>query len=200
MNFDSKPFEQAPVGNHFAKLFSIVDIGTQTGEYQGKPTKNRQSMFTWELVNETREDGKRHTITKYYTQSLGEKANLGKDLTSWLGKAPKQPTNKAQSQEFVEKTLKPLLGQGCQIVISEKEDTGKRGVSAVIGLPKGQVLPDGLENDIVFFDLDNYDENVFDGLSEYMQKKIMASPEYAAVISGETATSANSADEEEIPF
>lgn len=199
MQFDStsnSEFQTPPVGTHLAKLIRIVDLGTQEGEYQGKPTKRRQSLFTWELPFETMEDGRPFIISKFYTQSLGEKANLTKDLASWLGKAPTPPTKPEENAEFVENTIKPLLNKGCQIVVSEREN-GKKVVSAVTGLGKGTVVPEETHNPVVFFDLNNYDDEVFDGLSDRIKEMIMKTPEYDKIINGEPAAVAESTD---IPF
>ena len=35
-------FEQAPAGTHMAVCIRVIDIGTQDGEYQGKPNSKRQ--------------------------------------------------------------------------------------------------------------------------------------------------------------
>lgn len=168
-------FEQPPVGAHAAVLIRIVDIGTQTGEWQGKEVIRRQNILTWELPHELREDGKPYIISKFYTASLGEKANLTKDLTSWLGKAPTPPFDP-----------KSILGKGCQVVISERENSDKRVVSAVVGLPKGVELPRETTNPLVFFSLDEgeFSEEIFDGLSDNLQKMIMKSPEYAKIVNG----------------
>jgi hypothetical protein len=36
-------FEQAPAGTHMARCVRIIDIGTQFGEYQGKPNARARS-------------------------------------------------------------------------------------------------------------------------------------------------------------
>ena len=119
-------FEQAPAGAHIATLISITDLGTQEGEWKGEKKLQRKVVFTWELPHETREDGKPFIVNKWYTRSLGESANLFKDLTTWLGKAPAIPFDP-----------KSLLGKGCQVVISKNEETGKSKVTTVVSLPKG---------------------------------------------------------------
>ncbi len=196
MQFDSNStsYDNAPAGPHVARLISIIDLGTQEGSYEGKPTQRRQNLFVWEIPDELREDGKPHTIGKFYTQSVNEKSNLGKDLTSWLGKAPVPPKTAEESVKFTNDVIKPLLGKGCQIVVIENADTGKVKVSSVIGLPKGTTLPKESAYPYVFFDLDAYDEEVFDNLTEWQKNTIMKSPEFAKIMSGD------SEEEPEIPF
>ena len=53
-----KEFTPAPVGNHPARCIGIIDLGTQTGEWQGKPLVRRQCVLQWELPNEQMEDGR----------------------------------------------------------------------------------------------------------------------------------------------
>jgi hypothetical protein len=180
-------FEQPPIGPHKAVLIRIIDIGTQTGEWKGQPTIRRQNLLTWELPYELREDGQPFVISKFYTASVGEKSNLTKDLTSWLGKPPTKPFDP-----------KSILGKACQIIVTEKENSEKRIVSTVVGLAKGDTVPDKTHNPLVFFSLDDYDDAVFDGLTDGVQKMIMKSPEYAAIIGAEIEQPVKAKDD--IPF
>lgn len=191
MNWEanSAAFQAAPVGAHAATLIRIIDIGTQEGEYQGQKTVRRQNLFTWELPNEAMEDGQPFIISKFYTASIGEKANLTKDLTSWLGKAPQPGNPKAED----------LLGKSCQVIVSERENTGKRVVSGLAPLPKGITIPKKSHNPIVFFDLENFDQTTFDGLSEGIKTMVMKSPEYANIINGVEPT-VTAVEEDEPPF
>lgn len=176
-------FEAAPVGVHDAICISVIDLGTQTGEYNGEPTIKRQELVTWELPEELREDGKPFTISKFYTASIGEKSNLYKDLTSWFGKPPEAP--------FVPEEL---LGKGCQLIITEKNN--KHVVSTVAGLKKNAKLPEPV-NPLVRFSLDTFNEDVFDGISQGIKKMIMKSPEYAIIVNGEDEVDDK---DESIPF
>lgn len=198
MDFGSaSSFEQAPTGIHKAKLFSIVDLGTQTGSYENKPTVNRQLHFTWELVDELKDDGKPYVISKFYNQSLGEKARFILDVTSWLGKAPSIPTKNEEKGPFVLELLQSLLGKGCQLVVVDKE--GKNRISTVTGLGKSDKLPDGTINDLLFFDLDGYDEDTFDKVPKGLQGMIQKSPEYAKIMGGEVEDTPLPANDD-IPF
>jgi len=83
-------FEQPPVGTHVARCIRIIDIGTQTSEYQGAETIRRQCIIFFELPNELMTHGeaagKPFIASKFYTQSLNEKATLRKDLVNWRGR------------------------------------------------------------------------------------------------------------------
>lgn len=194
MQWDNKggSFEQAPTGAHLGVLVKIVDIGTQEGEYQGKKTSRRQNILTWELPNETREDGQPFIISKFYTASIGEKANLTKDLTSWLGTPPKPPFDP-----------KSLLGKACQVIVTAREGSDKHVVSAVVSLPKGMAAPDKTHNEFVFLSLEpaEFDEDVFNNLGQGLQQMIMKSPEYARIINGDVEEVDQTAEQDtDIPF
>lgn len=197
MDFGSTSnFEQAPTGIHKARLFSIVDLGTQVGEYKGEPTKNRQLHFTWELVDELKEDGKPYVISNFYNQSLGEKSKFIQDMTSWFGKAPAIPSKPEEKSAFVLDLLKSLLGKGCQLVIIDKE--GKHRISTVTGLSKSDKVEGDTVNETIFFDLDSFDEDTFEKVSKGLQGIIQRSPEYAKIVNPDAETS--EAEEEDIPF
>lgn len=183
-------YEPAPTGAHTGICTSIVDLGTQTGEYAGEVTERRQFLFTFELPDELREDDQPYTISKFYTLSkskdgslyISEKANLYKDLTSWLGKQPTAPFSP-----------KDLLGKGCQVIVTEKND--KHVISAVASLKKNEKVGEPF-NSPVFFSLDDYNEETFDNLSQGLKKMIMKSPEYAKIVQGDEPEVEN----EDIPF
>jgi hypothetical protein len=84
-------FQHAPIGTHAARCIRLIDLGTQQGEWQGKPTFKNQVLVMWELPDELMEaqdDGQPRPfiVSKFYTNSLSEKANLRKDLTTWRGR------------------------------------------------------------------------------------------------------------------
>lgn len=169
-------FEQPPVGTHVARCIKIIDIGTQKGEYQGKATSKRQCIIGWELPTELMTEGelagKPFMVSKFYTASLGEKANLRKDLQNWRGR------------DFTEQELqgfdaKNILDKCCLVGLTPN-DKGKIRVTAVMALPKGTVAPARV-NPIVYFSLDEFDQAVFDSLSDGYKKMITVSPEYQAI-------------------
>ena len=82
-------FEQVDPGSYAAVCYKIVDIGTREGEYQGVKNSRRQVIIGWELdelMTTGERAGKPFVVSKFYTQSLGEKANLRHDLAGWRGR------------------------------------------------------------------------------------------------------------------
>lgn len=169
-------FEQPPVGTHVGRCIKVIDIGTQKGEYQGKATSKRQCIVGWELPTELMGEGdyagKPFTVSRFYTASLGEKANLRKDLANWRGR----DFNEAELKGFESKNI---LDKGCLLGLTPN-DKGKVRVTAVMALPKDTQVPARV-NPIVYFSLEAFDQAVFDGLSDGIKKMIVASPEYQAL-------------------
>src|SRR5262245_48255351 len=82
-------FKPAPEGTHVARCIGIVDIGTHDNEYQGKKSKQNQIIIRWELPMEQMDGFDKPApmiVSGWFTNSLGEKANLRKALEAWRSK------------------------------------------------------------------------------------------------------------------
>ena len=122
-NAPKKEFKIAPVGSHLARLYRIIDLGTQTTEYMGQTKMLRKVKFFWELHGDDlkTDDGKPLIQTRNYTLSLGDKASLRKDLESWRGKS------------FTEDELRGfditnLLDKWCMVTIQHRTEIGRAHV------------------------------------------------------------------------
>ena len=167
-----KDFKQAPAGTHAARCYSLIDIGTQTGEFQGETNKRRQCIIRWELPLETELiDGvqKPLIVSKFYSSNLSEKSNLRRDLEAWRSRA-------FTEEELENFELENILGKACMVSIIHKD--GKARVSGVSAMPKGMQIPPAF-NKVLSFHLDDpWDEAKFEALPEGFKKQIKASPEY----------------------
>lgn len=164
-------FENPEPGSYAGTCYKIVDLGTQTSEYQGKPNSRRQVILTWEL-DELMSDGRPFIVSKFYTASLSEKANLRHDLASWRGRD-------FTPEELMGFSPRKILGASCLVTLT-KNDKGKVRVTGVAKLPKGMNAPTAT-NPQVFFHLDEFDQATFDGLSDGVKKIIVQSPEYQEI-------------------
>lgn len=166
-------FEQPPVGTHIARCIKIIDIGTQKGEWQGKAIIKRQCIIGWELPDELMTEGdyagKPFNVSKFYTASLSEKANLRKDLANWRGRD-------FSEQELAGFDAKNILDKCCLVSLTPS-DKGKIRVTGIMALPKGTQVPDRV-GDLTYFSLDDFNRETFDKLSDGYKKLIQASPEY----------------------
>jgi hypothetical protein len=120
-------FEPIPTGLQKAICINVFDVGTQPGYQGGSPKKKLVILWEMEaLMSEGDQAGKHFLITKIYTQSIGDKSNLGVDLESWRGRA----FTKEEREGF---NLDNIIDKPCQINIAE-DDKGKRKVQVI--LPK----------------------------------------------------------------
>lgn len=176
---DNGDFTPPPAGTHLAICYRFIDLGTQAGEYQGKPTSLRKVMLSWELPNELMDDNRPFTISKRYTWSMHEKANLRHDLESWRGRS-------FEESDFGEGgfNVKKLLGAPCMLNVTHSDKNGKTyaNIASVGKLMKGLTVPE-LQNTQVFFSLEDFNKDLFEALSDGLRELIAKSPEYAEVTS-----------------
>jgi hypothetical protein len=132
-------------------------------------------MISWEL-NATMSDGKPFSVHKRYTFSSHEKATMRQDLEAWRGLP-------FSAQDLGSFKLSNLLGKSCLIGIVHTTKNGKTyaNISSIMKLPKGMDVPP-LVNKLVELDLGEFDQDVFDGLSQGIRDTIALSPEYAQAV------------------
>jgi hypothetical protein len=210
----SREFKTVPSGTHLARLYRIVDLGTQTSQFDGGEVKmQRKVMFGWEIHGEAddgtpllTEEGKPMAVFKNYTLSWNEAATLRKDLQAWRG----TPWTDKEAARF---DLKNVLGQWCMLNIIHRPGNkdGKvfanvAGISPVPGFLKKQGLPEG-HNELQMFRLGDPDWELFETFSKGLKAKIESSPEYKALAN--TGASGNGAKslasmsndlDEDVPF
>jgi hypothetical protein len=187
-------FTPAPLGTHVARCYRIVDLGTQHGEYQGKPNKRNTIILGWELpdeIIETDEGPKPIIVSKFYTNSLSEKANLRHDLEAWRGRA-------FSRDELARFDLESILGKACMVTIVNGEGERPK-VSAVSGIPKS-VNPPPQFNPSFSFWLDEFSQEKFDTLSDKIQEMIRQSDEYDEIVNGPKEAVDEEYSDDEIPF
>ena len=175
-------FKLPPAGSFLARLYRIIDIGTQTTEWMGKRKMQRKIIAMFELHGEDNDgnalqtaEGKPLIVSKRYTLSLDEKATLRKDLEAWRGKAFTQ-------EELDGFNLEVLLGKCCMVNVTHSTYDGKEyaniaGISQVPSALKKLGEPVGV-NELMIFTLDPFDQDKFNKLSEGMQGVIKKSAEY----------------------
>lgn len=199
----TRDFKPVPAGSHLGRLYKIVDIGTQQGEWQGKATYSRKMIFYFELHGEddkgqplTNDDGKPLIVTKYYNASLSEKSTLRKHLQAWLNI---DFNNMPQGFE-----VRSILGKFAMVNVINYSKEGKQksaidGLTAVPAIVAKHGLPDGV-NEIFMFDLNKFDSAKFDSLSDSVKKTIMDSPEYRALAGKPEPAKAEEEFNDDIPF
>lgn len=162
-------------GTHAARLLRVIDMGTTYSEKYN--SSNRYIDLTWALTNTKHvfdeEKGEQpFVVSRKFTQNIGPKAALGKILKSWIGRDPEADFD-----------ISELFDTPCLInvihneVTKEGETTVYANVDTVMAAPEGMEIPD-LEQEPVMFDLDEFDQDLFQSLPEFMREIIAASDEY----------------------
>lgn len=160
-------FELTPAGNHIGICYTVCDLGDQDVDYQGTAKVMRKVRVSWELPGELMADGRPFSISKKYTLSLSEKANLRKDLESWRGRA-------FTDQELEGFDLFNVLGKACMVNVIHDTANNKTyaNVASVASMPKGMQAP-VLNNTPVAFSLDDDDALAkYQALPDWLQKLI----------------------------
>lgn len=149
---DGVTFEPIPEGTHRAVCYGVYDVGSHYDERYQKTIHKVYLCF--ELPDERMKikdkDGnevdKPKAISKKYTLSLNEKANLRKDLASWRGKG-------FTPEELNGFDLHNILGKCCQLSVVHNVGANKKtyaNIQAIISFPKGQ-KPLKAENELQWF-------------------------------------------------
>ena len=182
----NREFAPVPPGNHLARCYRIIDLGTQQAEYMGETKFLRKIMLGWEIHGEA-DDGtplvtdknEPMAIFKNYTLSWGENANLRKDLQAWRGK----PWTEQEAKRF---DLKQILGVwGMLNVIHRSGKNGKiyanvQTISPVPSVIRQNGLPEGF-NELQLFRLSEPDWELYETFGKGLKAKIELSPEYRAL-------------------
>jgi hypothetical protein len=177
--------ELIEAGNYVARCYKMIEIGTVDEEFLGVKKQMHKVRIGWELPTELKtfnpEKGEQPcVIDKEYTLSLADKANLRKDLQSWRGKA----FSDDEAEAF---DITKLLGVPCMlniIHVQGKKDPTKtyQAIGSVSPMPKGLVCPPQV-NDTFVFDYENFDDEKFNSLPDFLKEQIVKTPEYKEAIS-----------------
>lgn len=153
-----------------AVCIGVVDLGEQHSEL----FKNYQNkvMFLFEICGETVDvdgEAKPRWLSKEFTLSLSEKSNLAKTIAAWTG------------VELTEDTydVTQLIGKPAMVVVTVKEtENGTfNDITVIASPPKKMQMPEA-ESETICFEIENWNDEVFAKLPEWIQNKIKKSTEY----------------------
>ncbi|MET4294743.1 hypothetical protein ABIB06_006576 [Bradyrhizobium sp. LB8.2] len=204
-------FQLAPIGQHKAILYGLIDVGTQdTKNMKGEDVKQRQIYAQLELhgKNAPLIDGKPPVFSKRLTFSMHEKATLRAIIEAI--------TNTTHSGNVYGDGIDilPAVGGACLLQLAEsKKPDGSEGrkIQAVMPVDPDAPKPERV-NPLRTFNLDAFDQTIFEGLPQYMRELIAKSPEYQAlngnainaaqseIAAGTPAAVTDAPFDDEIPF
>jgi hypothetical protein len=178
-NTGGAAFKPCPAGTYQARCIRLIDMGTQTTDYQGETKTAHKLWMAFEILSDTerRDDGTPYMVSKRFTASLHEKSALRKTLASWRGRDFTAPELKAFD-------LAGVLGKSCLISLVDSTKDGKTftNIAAIMAAPKGTIPPEGTCNEpLMHWDMAAPDWAVFAALPARIVEQIEASPEYKAL-------------------
>ena len=196
-------FEPIPTGNYPARCYSMIHMGTIEETILGSVKKLNKVRVTWELPTEMKvfkeENGEQPmVISKEFTLSMHEKATLRNFLKNWRGK----DFTDDEAESF---DIEKLIGAPCMLNITHKTKKDGSSVYAEIGsvstMPKGYACPDAINPQFVFT-YENFDQEKFNNLPDFLKNKMVNSDEYKLALSGGNHTESPSTEEEhdDLPF
>lgn len=173
-----KEFEPIAEGAYPARIYQIIHIGTIAGFQGAMQNKVRITFeFPTELKVFKEENGEQpQVLSQDYTLSFHEKATLTKVINACDPKALKIGEDGLVDEYDVEK----LLGKCCLVTVAHK--AGKEGkvyanVANCTVMPKGMECPTAI-NEPKVLNYDNFNEEMFASLPQFLQDKIKSSSEY----------------------
>ena len=191
---DTPSYPTVSVGVHKARCVRVIDLGTQQNDYQGQISWKRQVMLIWEVPSETDNKGEPLTISKFYTLSLNEKANLANDLVSWRGR----PFTETEKKAF---DISKVAGKPCSINVILNQN-GKPKVSTVMPIGKNDQIAQQFHPNMVFSITDFQEKKmeVFNQLPEGIRNIILKSKELEGTEKQDLGDENNAQDLGDIPF
>ena len=180
-------------GAYPAVCIGIIDLGEQYSE-KFKSYSNKVQIV-WELPTETIEvDGKQEPrqLSKEFTISASKKGNLRGFLSSWNSKT-------YSDEEFLELDLFDQIGRACQVNVVLNETGEYSNVESAIPLMKGYPVPQS-NTAPIRWDMDKWDDAVFQALPEWVQEKIKKSTQYQKNHAPETTVEVKPPDTEVCPI
>lgn len=166
-------------GVYMAVCVGVVDIGEQYDQFQ-KNYKYRM-MFVWALPGELVEiDGEmcERQLSKEFTQTYDKRGALKPFLESWN-------VTTYTEEELAEIELFEQIGKACQLQVSLNEAGTYAKVTNLMPLPKGMPVPES-KTATFTWDMDKWNDALFDSLPEWIQNKIKKSTQYQKLHAPET--------------
>ena len=189
-------------GVYLAICIGVIDLGEQYSEKFKNYSKKVQ--IVWEIPSETIEvDGKQEPrqLSKDFTFSSSAKGNLRAFISSWNSK-------QYSDDEFPELDLFGQIGKPCQLNVVLNSTGEYSNIDNIMPLPKG--FPAPVSNTApIMWDIDDWNDELFASLPEWVQEKIKKSTEYqkehapvttVEVMTPETAQIINNAGGGECPI
>lgn len=188
------------MGNHVARLYQILHIGTIEDTYQGETRMVNKIRFTFELSNEKKEfkegEGEKpFSISKEMTFSMNEKAHLRKMVEGMLGVA----LNDEEAYAF---EMEDALGKPCLLNVVHKVTASGNKIAVITTaspLPKGMQAPEGF-NEARLLSVETMTNDEFETLPGFLREKVESSQEWKKQQAKDEEQAVDAIKPSDIPF
>jgi hypothetical protein len=174
-----RPRELPPAGSHIGVCYALVELGTQSVEFEGKRELKSQLRISFELPGERMSDNRPFVIGRTFTYSSDPRSALRCEIESWLGRP-------LANEEFGRLDLAERVG--CSAVVGIKHAAGKNGdyaqLTGIMKVPQGVPERQAPINPVVVFSFAAFDPEIYRQLPNWLQEVIARSPEYRALGKG----------------
>ena len=181
--------ELIPEDSYHAICYALFDLGTHENEFQGKVWDQRKVVLIWEIPSlriKYEKDGEElegpKVISKQYTWSMHEKANLRKDMETWRGKS----FTDLEAADFDFEQI-PGANGIIQVMHKEKKNGDKYAfIGSITKLMKGmdKLEPENPKSFFSFYApyVDEVGFHFPESMPEWVKDTIKESREYSAII------------------
>jgi hypothetical protein len=202
---DFKPIPLPKPATVFARCYSVIDIGTVPGFYQGKPQDpQRKIWITWEMpslkaVFNAEKGEQPFVISMELTASTAEKSNLSKLISQWRNKPftpeeidgfdPATMIGKCGFISFIHKTKGKFKGQSFKEVTNENTNLSFNGIMPV---PEGVAKMKQIN---LYYNWDwdliaekGFNKEEFEKIPKFIREKMATSDEFKKFSGGYSMT------------
>lgn len=157
---------------YLAVCIGVIDLGEQLVKFKEKSEQYlHKILFLFEVIGETVDvdgEAKPRWLSKEYTLSLSGKSKLAPVISAWTG-----------IEAVDEYDVMQLVGRPALITVIVKEtDSGLyNDIPVITSPPKFMTIPNA-ESELLPFEIENWNNEVFEKLPEWIQNKIKNSTEY----------------------
>lgn len=176
----SKPesnYEAPPKGNHVARLYQIIYLGTTSYDYMGESKRSTKVRMTFELCDERKEfkpgEGEKpFSISREFGFYMGKQSKLRPFVEGYVGTS-------LSDDEAYEFDIDDMLGKACLLNVVHGEKDGKvyGNIASASPLPKGMVAPE-IFNETSIVNVNSSDPAEIDALPKFIKEKMYASEEW----------------------
>ena len=179
----SATFEIPADGTYVARIYRVIDLGTQIGKY----APQRTFVLGFEFPDALASTGDPMIMSKFVTPAIyknksGAKSAYWQFLDQLLGRE----MDEAQALDI---EVRALLDMPCTVEIGNDGFRDQSTILSVTPLPKGKAKPAAF-NPSIYFELDPelYNDDDFMALPNFMKNKIKMSDEYRGLFKQGVAT------------